>query len=198
MFLVQNSVDTACLNVINYYNFGGTDPDGDSLYYTLDASRTQGGMNVPGYFLPPASNSFSLNNFTGELTWDTPINLGGLYNFVVKVEEFRSGQKIGSIDREIQLDVKPSCTTVGINNKENKELFQLYPNPTQNKITLTSEEKIASSELVLMHYDGAIVPVKIRYNAHLIELDLKELNSGIYILTGQINNTFISKKIIKQ
>ncbi|MBW6483922.1 MAG: T9SS type A sorting domain-containing protein [Vicingaceae bacterium] len=197
VFLVQNSVDTACLNVVNYFNYGGADADGDSLYYTLQPSKAQGGVSVPGYFLPPASNSFSLNNFTGELTWDMPTFVG-LHNFVVRVEEFRNGQKIGSVDREIQIDVKSSCSTVGINNKEKKEFFQLYPNPANNKITLTSDEKIASSALNLMHYDGAIVPVKIRYHAHSIELDLTELNSGIYMLTGQINTTFISKKIIKQ
>ncbi len=197
VFLVQNSVDTACLNVVNYFNYGGADADGDSLYYTLQPSKAQGGVNVPGYFLPPASNSFSLNNFTGELTWDMPTFVG-LHNFVVRVEEFRNGQKIGSVDREIQIDVKSSCSTVGINNKEKKEFFQLYPNPANNKITLTSDEKIASLALNLMHYDGAIVPVKIRYHTHSIELDLTELNSGIYMLTGQINTTFISKKIIKQ
>lgn len=197
VFLVQNSVDTACVNVVNYYNYGGVDVDGDSLYYTLEASKAQGGMNIPSYFFPPASNSFSLNSFTGELTWDTPINLSGLYNFVVKVEEFRSGQKIGSIDREIQIDVKSACTTVGINDF-NKETFKFYPNPTKDNFTLTSDEKIISSNLNLMYIDGKIIPAKIRYDAHSIELNLEHLKPGVYIVAGQINNTFISKKIIKQ
>lgn len=199
VFLVQNSVDTACLNVVNYYNFGGTDPDGDSLYYTLNASKTQGGMNTPSYFFPPASNSFSLNNFTGELTWDTPF-FSGLFNFVVKVEEFRNGQKIGSVDREIQIDVKPSCSTVGVNDEValSKERLQIYPNPTQNNITLTSEVKINTFELNLMHYDGKIIPITFRYTDNSIELNLEEFNSGLYILNGRINDEFFSQKIIKQ
>ena len=198
VFLTQNSVDTACINIINGYNYSGFDVDGDSLYYSLDSSKVQGGIPVVGYQIPSASTSFSLNNITGELIWDTP-NFQGIFNFVIKIEEFRSEIKIGSVSREIQIEVKPNCSIVGVKNlTSQKSNIEFFPNPTQDKIKYKAEQKITTVELVLMNSLGKINAVKFYFEDYFLELDMNNLPLGLYTLIGHINNEIFVQKIIKQ
>jgi len=106
--LLNPPIDNACVNQIYIHNPGAVDPDGDSLYYTLDVSRAQGGVNVPGYFLPPSSNFLTINNFTGDLIWNTPMTQGE-FNIAIRITEYRNGKKIGSILRDMQITVVAGC-----------------------------------------------------------------------------------------
>ncbi|MCO6501032.1 MAG: gliding motility-associated C-terminal domain-containing protein [Vicingus serpentipes] len=106
--LLNPPIDNACVGRIYVHNPGAIDLDGDSLYYTLQESRGIGGLPIPNYQFPLASNSLSINNFTGDLIWDSPINQGE-YNVAILIEEFRNGVKIGSILRDMQITVIPNC-----------------------------------------------------------------------------------------
>ena len=110
--------DYACINQPFTYFFGASDPDGDSLVYSMEAplnsSRFQpvptptpqphnpvtfvDGINennmVPG---SPALNI----DAEGRLRV-TPTQLG-VFVFGVKVEEYRDGEKIGEVHRDYQL-----------------------------------------------------------------------------------------------
>jgi gliding motility-associated-like protein len=101
-----------CAGSATSYNHGAYDADGDSLVYSIVApqnSRTPTNVN----FINPYSatypiattptNNFVFNSLTGQMTF-TPstVQLGVT---AVRVDEYRNGQLIGSVTRDIQLVV---------------------------------------------------------------------------------------------
>ncbi len=126
--------DYLCVNQSSTINFGGTDPDGDVLVYSL-VTPYNGAFatnTAPSPFTPTGVPSFypaiipninwaagfsatnaissnvgqplSINAATGVLSVNP--NLVGLFVFSVKCEEFRAGVKIGEIKRDFQFLVK--------------------------------------------------------------------------------------------
>jgi gliding motility-associated-like protein len=116
--------DYLCLNQPFTLDFGATDPDGDSLRYTLvtplngysNASFprpfAQGSSSYPtvtwgsGFSAVaaiPGTPALRINGRTGQLQV-TPSQLG-LFVFSVQVEEFRGGRRIGLVRRDFQLKV---------------------------------------------------------------------------------------------
>jgi gliding motility-associated-like protein len=106
--LLNPPIDNACVGEIYIHNPGAVDVDGDSLYYTMQESLREGGQLIANYQFPLASNFITINNFTGDLVWDSPVNVGE-YNVAILIEEFRNGNKIGSILRDMQITVVPNC-----------------------------------------------------------------------------------------
>jgi len=116
--------DYACVNSPFFFNFGGTDADGDSLTYRLitpmqgfstkDQPSVQpiGSSNYPTLTwidgittanIIPGPKPLTVDQKTGMLSV-TPGNIG-LYVFSVQVDEFRNGVKIGTLTRDFQLKV---------------------------------------------------------------------------------------------
>ena len=107
--LRNDPIDRACAGVKFIYNPGAFDPDGtDSLSYSLAPSRSGRDVIAPNFSFPQASNSFSINAGTGDLTWDTPVQTG-IYNVAILITEFRRGFKVGSVLRDIQILVEGNC-----------------------------------------------------------------------------------------
>ena len=127
--------DYLCVNQSSAINFGGTDPDGDALVYSLTtpyngafATTTSPSpfsvpTSIPSSYpaLIPDINwaaGFSANNAIPSVvgqplsinatTGELSVNpsLAGLFVFSVKCEEFRAGVKIGEIKRDFQFLVK--------------------------------------------------------------------------------------------
>ena len=97
-------IDNACVNEPFYHNPGAYDPDGDSLSYKLVPCRGDQGLVIPGYTLPPATHSITLNPITGDFLWDSPPQQGE-YNIAILIEEWRNGVKIGGVLRDMQIIV---------------------------------------------------------------------------------------------
>ncbi|WP_159467476.1 gliding motility-associated C-terminal domain-containing protein [Dyadobacter sp. 3J3] len=116
--------DYACVNSPFFFNFGGTDADGDSLAYRLitplqgystkDRPSVQaiGSSSYPTLTwidgitnanIIPGPKPLTVDTKTGMLSV-TAANLG-LYVFAVQVDEFRNGVKIGTLTRDFQLKV---------------------------------------------------------------------------------------------
>lgn len=108
--LLLPPIDNACVEQPFYHNPGAYDPDGDSLSYRLVTCYGAMGLPIPGYTLPPATNSLTLDSITGDLVWDSP-PYQGEYNIAILIEEWREGVKIGSVLRDMQIIV------VACNNK---------------------------------------------------------------------------------
>tara|TARA_B100000768_G_scaffold102063_1_gene95023 strand:- start:4679 stop:6784 length:2106 start_codon:yes stop_codon:yes gene_type:complete len=112
-----------CVNNIKYFTWPVTDPDGDSLVFSLvaplnDGTNPNNGNSAPGSgaypFYPycnfaPGFNQFnmiggspqmSVNSVTGEIT-ASPATVG-YFQFSVRVEEYRNGVKIGEVRRDAQ------------------------------------------------------------------------------------------------
>lgn len=100
-----------CAGQATSYNHGAYDANGDSLVYSIVDPLV--GATNPVTFLNPynatypiattPSNNFVFNSLTGQMTF-TPstVQLGVT---AVRVDEYRNGQLIGSVTRDIQLVV---------------------------------------------------------------------------------------------
>jgi hypothetical protein len=102
---------SSCLNDTAYINFGANDADGDSLVYSLGAASQSAGSfvsyNPPFSGANPFSGTTLLNHATGILTLiPATLQIGVV---VVKIEEYRNGNKIGQIQRELMISIY-NCT----------------------------------------------------------------------------------------
>ncbi len=102
-----------CANQLVNYSFGVSELDGDSLVYSFD-SPLGGSLNnptiltyQPGYSVNQPLPGIILDPVSGMLSF-TPTLLGN-FVLVVKVEEYRNGNLIGFVKRDIQFVVR-SCT----------------------------------------------------------------------------------------
>jgi gliding motility-associated-like protein len=105
--------EEACANIPWEYNLGAYDPDGDSLSYELIPCKGENceAMSIPDIFRYPndaGGGNFSLNVFTGTISWDSPV-INGEYNFAIKIKEYRKGTLIGFVIRDMQLTVIGDC-----------------------------------------------------------------------------------------
>lgn len=102
--LLNPPLDNGCVNIPFYHNPGASDPDGDSLSYRLVFCKGLNGEVIPGYSIPLAFSSISIDAYTGDLFWDSPV-MQGEYNIAILIEEWRSGIKIGSVLRDMQISI---------------------------------------------------------------------------------------------
>ena len=117
-----------CLNRTNSFIWPVTEPDGDSLVFSLvqplnsngSATGSSPGSGAYPYYptcpyavgysltsLGPGTPPFTINSVTGEIFGSPAIN--GNFVFAVRVEEFRNGLKIGEVRRDVQYAVEPLC-----------------------------------------------------------------------------------------
>ncbi len=103
-------VTLAQKNALYTYNPLPFDVDGDSMAWSMDTPLGSGGDTVAGYTIPQgaASNPFTLDNITGELSWMPDSN--GHWEASFLVEEFRNGVKTGEIRRDMQIIVVDDTT----------------------------------------------------------------------------------------
>ncbi|HQV00761.1 MAG TPA: hypothetical protein PLO59_06345, partial [Bacteroidia bacterium] len=114
----NNPIGFACVNQPFNFNQGAIDADGDSLAYELDDPLTASGVpctfiaglskNNP--FLTTATGTFTMDPVTGALSFTPNVSQVGV--LAVKVKEFRNGNLIGYVRRDIQIIV----STCGNNN----------------------------------------------------------------------------------
>lgn len=106
--LLNPPIDNACVGQPFIHNPAAFDPDGDSLSYRLVICKGEDGLDIPGYTYPIASTYFGIDAITGDLLWDSPMAQGE-YNVAFLIEEWRYGVLIGSITRDMQINVV-TCT----------------------------------------------------------------------------------------
>jgi len=111
--LLNQPVDHGCAFRRYIHNPGAYDIDGDSLSYRLVKCRGAFGNVIPGYRFPDEvepgpDNVFSINQYTGDVTWDVP-PMTGEYNFALQIEEWRNGVLVGSVVRDMQVIIE-SCS----------------------------------------------------------------------------------------
>ncbi len=102
--LLNPPIDRAAIGQVFVHNPAAFDPDGDSISYKLTVCTEENGEPISDYSLPLASDSLYIDEITGDLIWNTPVDTG-IYNIAIEIEEWRFGVKIGSIARDMQIDV---------------------------------------------------------------------------------------------
>ena len=113
--LLAPPVDFAKVNTPFVHNPNAFDIDGDSLSYKLVPPKQAPGVDVPGYLnpeqvIPGPNNQISIDQRTGEISWDSPQQIG-IYNIAILVSEFRSGVNIGTVVRDMQIIVEEGTNT---------------------------------------------------------------------------------------
>ena len=116
--------DYACINQLYYIEFTGTDPDGDSLVYSLTTPyNSSAALALPIPQPKPHLNvlfslGYAANNM---IPGDPPLRISnkglltvtpeetGLFVFSVLVEEYRNKEKIGQTRRDFQMLVVDGC-----------------------------------------------------------------------------------------
>lgn len=111
--LTNPPIDIACLGQIFIHNPGATDPDGDSLSFSLTQPLMDINTPVPNYLFPNQirpglNNLISMDPKTGTFTWNSP-QLEGEYNIAIEIREYRRGQLIGTVIRDMQILVLSGC-----------------------------------------------------------------------------------------
>lgn len=108
-----------CVNRPARIFWNATDPDGDSLVYSI--VNPLANDNIKPYTNYNFANGYSLSNVigghkpltinsqTGELNFIP--SLTGRFSIAVKVSEYRAGVKIGEIRRELDIRVLNECTS---------------------------------------------------------------------------------------
>ncbi len=107
--LLNPPIDYGNVGQVFIHNPNAFDPDGDSLSFTISSPLQASGIPVSGYsppnlIAPGPDNQISINQKTGELTWDAP-QRAGVYNIVILIKEYRGGILIGTVIRDLQIIV---------------------------------------------------------------------------------------------
>lgn len=113
--LLQPPIDNATIGFPFKHNPNAFDIDGDSLSYQLIVPAQSPGIAVPAYAFPDqiaagANNNITINQATGEITWDSPQQIG-LYNIAILISEFRNGICVGTLVRDMQIRVEEAPNT---------------------------------------------------------------------------------------
>lgn len=102
--LLNPPYDKAALGYVFIHNPGAYDPDGDSISFSLDTCLTDDGRKIRNYTYPPATDTLYVDRISGDFIWNTPADTGK-YNVAMLIEEWRDRKKIGSILRDMQIEV---------------------------------------------------------------------------------------------
>ncbi|MEL6698546.1 MAG: gliding motility-associated C-terminal domain-containing protein [Bacteroidota bacterium] len=120
--LLNEPLFDACIGKPWTHNPGGFDADGDSLVYYMIPSNTYVdgqsfqplvGINpnpgpILGYSFPDdplfINGPIEMDSVTGLITWNTP-NEAGIYNISYVVEEYRNGNLLGYVQRDMAVFV---------------------------------------------------------------------------------------------
>ena len=171
--------DYACINQLYYAEFTGSDPDGDSLVYSLTTplnSSSAIALPIPQPAPHPLvffKSGYDLNNMISGNPALTISSRGlltvkpseaGLFVFSVLVEEFRQGVKIGQVQRDYQLLVRddgcdpPDPPIVGVKIPGNDSFVPesdiLYYSLSDDKCFDFIVKNITPGETILLRAEG--------------------------------------------
>ena len=78
-----------------------------------------------------------------------------------------------------------------------EENINVYPNPANNKITITNNKEIREEAIISIYQiNGQLIMLDKFQNQKLIELDVSNLSNGIYLLKIQTKEGMEVKKLV--
>jgi hypothetical protein len=180
------------IGIVQYYNPGATEPDGDALYYELIPSLAFGAP-IPGYVLPASSTSFTINSTYGTVIWNTPMMICE-YNFAIKITEWRNiagtYYYVGSTMQEGWNRANNLSSGISENKNEIPSV-NVFPNPSTDVVNFSITDNVLNKNysVHIMNSLGQIISdFNLTKNA-----TIADLKPGIYFFT--INSP---EKIIQQ
>jgi gliding motility-associated-like protein len=164
--LTKPPIDNGCVDRPYYHNPAAYDPDGDSITFQLIPPKSDNGIEVPQYSDPEADNAFSIGLHNGQLYWDSP-KQKGIYNIAILISEYRKGQLIGRITRDMQIfieqclnappilqNVDDGCVVVG--DSISRVISASDPNTFQNVRLTGYGGAFATQNMATMSPDPAV------------------------------------------
>lgn len=140
--LLQPPVDFGCVGQIFRHNPNAFDPDGDSLAYELIVPLQSQDNEVPNYSFPdeivPQGNAIRLNEETGDFVWVVPQRRGE-YNIAILIKEYRNGQLINSMIRDMQIFID-DCQNVPPKVEAPEEICVLAGDTVQFRVVAEAPE----------------------------------------------------------
>jgi len=118
--LLNHPFFSACSGVPISYSPSVIDDDGDSLVFQLINPLDATAVNIP-YVVPftptypiatSPPNSFGFDTATGMMNFTPSGSQMGI--IAMRVDEYRNGQKIGSVMRDYQLTIQSGCTNTNV------------------------------------------------------------------------------------
>ncbi|MDD2411873.1 MAG: T9SS type A sorting domain-containing protein, partial [Bacteroidales bacterium] len=94
----------------------------------------------------------------------------------------------------------PICLTVvsGQNITENQYniSFNIYPNPSTHLVNISSESSNKIQKVEVYSIQGKLIKSIDNQNSNLIQMDVRDLNSGIYLVKIESNNQFAVQRLL--
>jgi hypothetical protein len=91
--------------------------------------------------------------------------------------------------------IKYSDLVVGLNDVQEKPVIKLYPNPVKNQLFIELND-LEVTNISILNYSGQLV--KSMVNNTTNQIDVSDLNEGIYILKVSTENGVSTKRFVKQ
>jgi len=112
-------------------------------------------------------------------------------NYAVSLYIENSNESWDEINRQITI------STLGLANNS-KGLFQLYPNPTNDKITISLDKLASKVSCQIIDFSGKIVLEQTLYNSQLFNVNVADLASGLYFVKITMHESVGFTKIVKK
>lgn len=204
-----------------------TDPEGDSLVYSLTRPLTNradnacAGLPLSTYQYPndlTRRGTFAVDNHTGNLTWDAPVEPGA-YSVAVTVGEYRNGMLISQTLTEVSLVVVDQPGTPGVippyeparesnlvtalpDYRNETVMLTTFPNPVDDRLQIVVQtSNPATARLQLLDGNGRTLHEisfgrQARRHEQVISMD--SLTPGIYMLRAKIGDQTLVRKVMKR
>jgi hypothetical protein len=172
-----------------------SDPNTDSLVFSLINPMETHDSLLPGYFFPDlycqefGSNSPFTINASGEIDWGQPCAQG---TFVVatKTSKYRNGILMGSVMSDFNIYAS-SDRVSSIPSYSANSPIHLYPNPANSFVQLQTDRPVA---LTISNALGETVR-KLNIESSSA-IDISDLSCGVYLIKDE-KSSFVSK-LVKQ
>lgn len=119
--LLEPPIYVGCIGQVFTYNPGAFDEEGDSLSYHFTVPLQDRNVEVPNYLFPDQinpgmNNQLTIDEKTGDITWNAP-QRAGEYNLAIIIVEYRNGIAMDTMIRDMQILIEncsnepPTLTT---------------------------------------------------------------------------------------
>jgi hypothetical protein len=170
----------------------------DSIFVSLQ--NETGGYELPYLYAKHAypSDTGYVNDTSGIITWLYPRFGGYYYDILYQVNQYRNGNYIGYIQRDMLLYIWPDTSSAGINNINGQQKnIQIYPNPTNDFLYISiPDDSNDPKRIEIVNALGQIIKMA-NVTEDFIKMDCSGLPIGVYTISVKTDaNIYCSKFVM--
>lgn len=155
----------------------------------------EAGIGWTSVELPIAINDLEIiDNYLGDYTITEVLQDVSIIRILSNPNPMWLGESIAA---NIQLDNITASTTLNLPQTENKNVFELSPNPAASHLNINLNNDMQNSRIVVYDVLGKKVYDKV-LNSMLSSIDISDWNSGVYLIRLTNNDEVYTKRFIKQ